>query len=363
MILVIGGGIAGLAIGWRLAQAGVAVTILERNSIGQAASRAAAGILLPEPSQTAFGKLTAVAHTLWPSFVAELEGITNMNLDYRRDGDIFVAYPDDEADLRDRYALYQELGWSPQWLTGDEARQWEPALAVDISAGLFTPDNRLVLQALAQAYVQAGGLLREQSAVSQLLIAHGKIDGVHLQNDTKYQADTIILAAGAWSGQLAGLPPACVPPVYPVKGQILAVQTDQPLISRMIRRSDGSLVPWRDGRLIIGVTKEEMGFDDSITAQAVFQLLQSAKRTLPGLLQYPLIETIVGFRPGTPDNWPILGQTAVCGLLLATGQYMDGILLAPLMAQALSQLALTGKMPKLVAPFTPQRFHPDSDNL
>ncbi len=231
MILIIGGGIAGLAIGWRLVQAGAKVTILERNSIGQAASRAAAGILLPEPSQTAFGELTAVAHTLWPSFVAELEETTNISLDYRRDGDIFVTYPDDEGDLRDRYALYQELGWSPQWLTGDEARQWEPALAADISAGLFMPmthqvDNRLVLQALTQAFVQAGGLLREQSAVSQLLIAHGKIDGVHLKNDTKYQADTIILAAGAWSGQLAGLPPACVPPVYPVKGQILG-QSDE----------------------------------------------------------------------------------------------------------------------------------------
>ena len=361
MILIIGGGIAGLAIGWRLAQAGAAVTILERDSVGQAASRVAAGILFPEPTRTAMGELTAVSHNLWPSFVAELEDITHSNLDYRRDGDIYITFGEDEAILRGKYDTYQALGWAAQWLTGDEVRQWEPAASPHIIAGLFTPmthqvDNRLVVQALAQAFVQAGGLLREGTAVTQLLIKKGQAHGLCLNNGDEIYGDTIILAAGAWSGQLAGLPPACVPPVRPVKGQMLAVQTDQPPISRMIRTRAGSLVPRRDGRLIIGATLEDVGFQPTITAQAVLNLLQNAERTIPGILQRPLIETIYGFRPGTPDDWPILGQTAVANLLLATGQYMDGILLAPIMAQTLSQLVHTCQTPELIAPFTIERF-------
>ncbi|MCB8946171.1 MAG: glycine oxidase ThiO [Ardenticatenaceae bacterium] len=365
MILIVGGGIAGLTIGWRLARAGEAVTVLERDSIGQAASRAAAGILFPEPERTAMGELTAVSHTLWPSFVEELEEITGLNLDYRRDGDIYVTFGEDEARLQAKYHKYQTLGWLPQWLTGDEVRQWEPALSPDIAVGLYTPmthqvDNRLVVQAVAQALVKAGGMVREQTAVAQFLTSSGKIQGVRLQNGDELYADTVILAAGSWSGQLAGLPAECVPPVRPVKGQILAVQTTHPLISRMIRRRDGSLVPRRDGRLLIGVTMEEAGFDPSVTAQAVAQLLQSAERTLPGILQNPLVETVVGFRPGTPDDQPILGQTAVDGLLLATGQYMDGILLAPIMAQALAQLVQTGTTPANIAPFNLDRFQEKS---
>jgi glycine oxidase len=179
---------------------------------------------------------------------------------------------------------------------------------------------------------------------------------VRLANRDELAADTVILAAGAWSGQLAGLPPECVPPVRPVKGQMVAVQTERPLIGRMIRRRDGSLVPRRDGRLLIGVTMEEVGFDTAVTAQAVLTLLQNAERTLPGVLKSPLVETWYGFRPGTPDNRPILGKTAVSGLLMATGQYMDGILLAPIMAHTLSQLVQSGETAEIIAPFSLARW-------
>jgi glycine oxidase len=241
-------------------------------------------------------------------------------------------------------------------------RQWEPSLSHDIVAGLFTPmthqvDNRLVVQALAQAFVKAGGVLREDTAVQQLLISHDQVQGVRLADGDELRADAIILAAGAWSGQLAGLPPECVPPVRPVKGQMLALQTEKPLISRMVRRREGSLVPRWDGRLLVGVTMEEVGFETAVTAQAVLQLLQNAERTLPGILKSPLVETWYGFRPGTPDDQPILGKTAVDGLLLATGQYTDGILLAPIMAQTLTQLLQTGEVPDMIAPFAIERFH------
>jgi glycine oxidase len=362
MILIIGGGVAGLALGWRLAQAGAAVTLLERGRVGQAASWAAAGILFPAVERTAFGQLTAVAHTLWPAFVEELEEITALNLDYRRDGDIFITFDEDEAQLRARYEKYEALGWLPQWLTGQMVRQWEPAISRDVVAGLFTPmthqvDNRLVVQALAQAFVRAGGVLQEETAVTAILLTQDSVQGVRLATGDELGADTIILAAGAWSGQLAGLPPECLPPVHPIKGQMLALQMPQPLISRMIRRREGSLVPRRDGRLLVGVTLEEVGFEKAITAQAVLQLLQSAERTLPGILKLPLVETWSGFRPGTPDGHPILGKTAVANLLLATGQYMDGILLAPIIAQTLTQLVQTGQTPAIIAPFAIERFY------
>jgi glycine oxidase len=362
MILIIGGGVAGLAIGWRLAQAGAAVTVVERGQVGRGASWAAAGILFPAAEQTTMGQLTAAAHTLWPAFVEELEDITTLNLDYRRDGDIFITFGADEAQLRDRYTRYEALGWQPQWLTGRTVRQWEPAISSNITAGLFTPmahqvDNRLLVQALAQAFVKARGILREQTAVQQLLISHDKAQGVRLANGDELGADTIILAAGAWSGQLAGLPPECVPPVRPVKGQMLALQMEQPLISRMIRRREGSLVPRRDGRLLVGVTMEEVDFEAAVTGQAILQLLQNAEHTLPGILKLPLLESWYGFRPGTPDNQPILGKTPIANLLLATGQYTDGILLAPLMAQTLSHLVQTGETSAVIAPFAIERFH------
>jgi glycine oxidase len=362
MILIIGGGIAGLAIGWRLAQTGEQVTVLEKERVGRGASWAAAGILFPESKKTAFGALTAVSHSLWPDFVTELEDLTNMSLDYRRHGDIFVVFPDDEADLRARYQRYTQFGWAVEWLTGAEVRQREPKLSPDITAGLFNPmthqvNNRLVVQALAQALVQAGGVLREATAVTKLLITHNQVQGVRLADGTDMGADVVILAAGAWSAQLAGLPPDCVPPVQPVKGHMLALQTERPLLHHMIRRQEGSLVSRANGRLIVGATLEpEAGFDTAVYARTIHKMLQDAERYVPGILDLPLAETWTGFRPGTPDEMPILGPTAVPNLFLATGQYMDGILLAPIMAQTITELVQTGVVPELIQPFGIGRF-------
>ncbi len=369
-VAVVGGGVAGLAIAWRLAQQGARVTVCERGRIGQGASHAAAGMLAAgveiEPGEAALWPLTRAAQLAWPGFAAELTAASGQALGYRAEGTLVAARSADDLRRLDRLvALQSGLGVRLERLSGAGLRAREPALAPGLAGGVYSPDdhqveNRALAPALATALVAAGGVIREDCAVAALDVSHGRARGLLLADGERLAADAVVLAAGAWSAGLAGLPADCRPPVRPVKGQMLALRMDpaRPLLRHVLWGPGIYLVPREDGRLLLGATVEEKGFDDSITAGGLLTLLEAAWRLLPGLEELPLAETWVGFRPTSRDDAPILGATPLPGLFLATGQHRNGILLLPLLAEAVAGAVLERPLPAVAAPFTLARFQP-----
>lgn len=375
-VLIVGGGICGLGIGWELARTGQPVTVLERGEVGPgslpAATWAAAGMLAPqveaEPGEESLLPLLLESRARWADFSRELQEASGIDVGYRTEGTLVVAVDRDQAErLQFQYEFQRSLGLELSWLSGREARQREPHLTRHVLAAIYSPldhqvDNRKVILALRKAFLAAGGTLRERTQVAEVLVTTGdsapRVCGVRLQSGETLSAPVVVIAAGAWSAGLAGLPPEARPPVRPVKGQMIALQmpTDPPLLRHVVWGRDVYLVPRQDGRLLIGATVEEKGFDARLTAGGVYNLLRRAWETLPAIDELPIVETWAGLRPGSRDDAPILGTTPVEGLILATGHYRNGILLAPVTAQAISHLIRTGETPEIIRPFGLQRF-------
>jgi glycine oxidase len=369
---IVGGGVIGLAIGWRLAAAGCKVEIFERGAAGQGASWAAAGMLAAgsevEPGEQALFPLLRHSQSLWPAFAAELAEASGIDVELRTEGTISVALTqDDLGHLRQTFALQQQLGVTSRWLTRAEALECEPYLNPRLPGALLVKgdhqvENRILVAALRSAFARAGGVLHEEMGAVAVRTARGRAVGVTAQC-VEYPADTVIAAAGAWTPDVTGLPAPDCPPVRPVKGQMLALQMDPaaPILTHVLWTPKAYLVPRRDGRLLVGATTEERGFDTAITAGGMLSLLESAWRALPGVEELPLIESWVGFRPGSRDDAPILGLTGTEGLVLATGHHRNGILLTPATADAIARLVLTGEIDPAIAEFGPARFaRPDS---
>jgi glycine oxidase len=356
-----------LAIGWRLAQADCDVAIFERGRAGRGASWAAAGMLAAgleaEPGETSLLSLNRESQALWPSFAAELEQAAGANVGLRREGTMMLALNrDDVAWLKFNFDFQRSLGLRHEWLSGAEARRREPHLSPHLAAAIFSPedwqvDNRAVVAALAKIFRAAGGELHEETAIEGIEIASGRVTGLRIAGD-RHEADIVVLAAGAWSGEIAGIPATARPPVRPVKGQMLALQMDPsaPILRHVVWAPKAYLVPRGDGRLLIGATVEERDFDASLTAGGVFALLEGAWRTLPGIEELPVGEMWTGFRPGSRDDAPILGPSGIDGLVLATGHYRNGILLAPVTAQAIARYILSGEVAEAIQPFGLERF-------
>lgn len=366
-VAIAGAGVIGLGIGWRLAQAGCPVDIFERDDAGKGASWAAAGMLAAgleaEPGEQALLALNRESQRLWPGFRDELEAAAGFDIGYRDDGSLRVALTRDDAEkLRFDHSLQTEHDIDVQWLNGLEARRLEPHLRPGVQGAIFSPgdhqvDNRRLVAALKTAFQGAGGQLHEAAVVSGIDIVGGCAHGVVI-SDEIHNADIVVWATGPWANDPDVLPTVALPPVRPIKGQMLCLQMDpeRSLLDHVLWAPKAYLVPRRDGRLIIGATVEEAGFDDRLTAGGVLALLEGAWQALPALEDLPIDEFWVGFRPGSRDDAPILGPSAVDGLLLATGHHRHGILLTPLTGDAMSQLILTGRMPKSLADFTIDRF-------
>ena len=373
--IIIGGGVIGLSIGWRLAQAGRGVIVVERDHIGQGASRAAAGMLAAgietEPSEEGLLPLTSAAQEIWPQFAAALESASQQKLYYRSEGSLVVALNRDEREWLQRLARFQgKCGVELEFLTPSEARQREPALSPNVTAAVYSRhdhqvENRALAPALAVAMVRAGGKIIEQSA-ARLLCDDGRCVGVELrhQNGThqEIKAERVILAAGAWSHDLPGLPLTARPPVRPIKGQMVALMMDKAalLLNHVVWTQNTYLVPRHDGRLIIGATVEERGFDPHVTAGGMYALLEACWRALPACEDLPIAESWVGFRPGSPDDAPIMGEISpglgADGLVFATAHHRNGILLTPITAQLVADFLLHGLTPPLWQKYAPQRF-------
>jgi glycine oxidase len=357
----------GLGIAWRLAQAGCPVTVYDRAEAGHGASWAAAGMLAAavetEPGEENLLALTLESQRMWPGFAGELEAASGIAVGYRDEGTMVVALTRDDAEqLRFSYDFQVGLGLELEWLSGAEARRREPHLRPGIPAAVLSPcdhqvENRRLAIALAEAVRRAGAILREHDPVREVEIAGGRACAV-VTDHGRDPADVIVLAAGAWSREVGGIPPAYLPPVRPIKGQMLALRMDPaaPLLRHVIWLPRGYLVPRQDGRLLIGGTVEERGFDDTLTAGGLLALIEGAWRAVPAIEELPIAETWVGFRPGSRDDAPMLGPSGIEGLVVATGHHRNGILLTPLTAAAISAYILTGRLPEAARPFTPERF-------
>ncbi|MEU7644036.1 glycine oxidase ThiO [Streptomyces huasconensis] len=373
-VLVVGGGIIGLVTAWRSAQRGLSVAVVDPEP-GGGAAQVAAG-MLAAVTELHHGEQTLLALNLesarrYPDFAAELAEASGRevgDLGYRACGTLAVALDsDDRAHLRELHALQRRSGLESEWLSGRECRRLEPMLAPGVRGGLRVDgdhqiDPRRLTAALLVACERAGVIFHRAWA-ERLSVVRDRARGVVLGDGTELHAGQVVLAAGSLSGRLAGVPEAVLPSVRPVKGQVLRLTVPKayaPFLSRTVRAvvRGGAvyLVPRENGELVVGATSEELGWDTTVTAGGVYELLRDAHELVPGITELPLTETRAGLRPGSPDNAPLLGPTRLPGLQLATGHYRNGVLLTPLTGDVMAHALTTGELPDEARPFTPRRF-------
>jgi glycine oxidase len=374
----VGGGVIGLASAWRAARRGARVCVLERAEPPAGATNVAAGMLAPVGELT-FGErelleLALESAARWPGFAAEVEEAGGGATGFERCGALHVALDRDEAgDLRRKHDLQLELGLEAEWLTPTACRALEPGLVPNFAGGVLagseaSVDPRALAGALAAALREAGGELRTGTEVVDGLWDGERLVGVRTApsavtrpGDDLLQtvhADAVVLCNGAWSGVTPWLPEEARPPVRPVKGETVELRPragDGAPASRIVASERVYLVPRPDGRLIVGATQEERGFDTVVTAGGVHELLREAYRVLPDVAEMEFFGTVAGLRPGTPDNRPLIGRGAVQGLVLATGHFRNGILLAPLTGEIVAALVTGGTVPVDVSALAPAR--------
>jgi len=385
----VGGGVIGLASAWRAARQGARVLVLERSEPPAGATNVAAGMLAPVGELT-FGErvlleLTLASGALWADFAAEVEAAGGEATGFRRCGALHVALDRDEAgELRRHHDLQRELGLEAEWLTPTRCRELEPGLAPNFVGGVLAGaegavDPRALARALAAALREAGGELRTGTEVVDGLWDGERLVGVRTAPSTpspadalppyaskrrdgadggEVYADAVVLCNGAWAGRTGWLPDEARPPVRPVKGETVELRPragEGAPASRIVCSERVYMVPRPDGRLIVGATQEERGFDTVVTAGGVHELLREAYRVLPDVAEMEFAGTIAGLRPGTPDNLPIVGRGAVDGLVLATGHFRNGILLTPLTADTVAATLAGTEPPAVMAQADPNR--------
>lgn len=348
-VIIIGGGIIGLSLSIALRKRGAVVLIVERGAPGREASYAAAGMLADFPLEmpAALQVLASASARMYPEFAHELQDESGINVDLRDQGTILFATPEH---LRDHPGLATEC---PLPLPLDEL---EPALGQVNLPGIYLKERSVDPRALTAAALRGarhrGVDISSGTAVTELLLAHGHATGV-ATDKTTYSAPVVVNCGGAWAGQL---PPHQFP-TRPVKGQMLCLAgTSHDVLRHVIRAPEIYLVPRSDGRILVGATVEEVGYDKRTDADTIQRMHQAAIHLVPVLAHARMLEAWAGLRPGTPDNLPILGATPTPGYFAATGHFRDGILLAPVTAQVMAQVLTGGKPEFDLTPFSPARF-------
>jgi glycine oxidase len=349
-VIIIGGGIIGLSLSIALRKRGATVLVVERGEPGQEASHAAAGMLADFPLETPaiLQPLATASARMYPEFVHELQDESGMDVDLRDQGTIFFLSP---GQVSERPTLLTDHP-----LPAPLARL-EPVLANAMTQAVYLKERSVDPRALTEAALKAarhrGVDISSGSEVTAVLQSNGNAAGVSTAK-TRYHAPAVVNCAGAWAGQL----PPHEFPVRPVKGQMLSVAgMSCDLVRHVIRAPEVYLVPRSDGRILIGATVEEAGFDKRTDAEAIQRMRQAAIHLVPALSQARMLEAWAGLRPGSPDNLPILGETGTPGYFVAAGHFRDGILLTPITAQMMARV-ITGSDPGYdLSPFSPERFN------
>lgn len=365
-VIFVGAGVIGLSIAWRLAREGVRVTLFDKAEAGRQSSWQAGGMLAADAEmgfeEPALYRFSRASMDRWPDFVRELEADSGMAVDFRTEGTLRVADDaDSEARLRRVYEFQKNEGVDLRWISGREAREIEPFLAPRVSAAIETRhdvqvDNQKLILALIEAVKRRGGSIIEDTQITRIE-PDAATPHVFDADAGETTGDLIVLSAGAWSRQIEGLPPEARPPIRPVKGQMIELKMIRPFsIERVIRGPHGYVVPKASGRLLIGATSEEMGFDTDVTAGGVYKLLEGAWEILPGIYDLPITATWAGLRPASRDHEPIMGHSAAPGVFIATGHYRHGIMLAPQTAFVASEMILGRETSPWPGPFSPARF-------
>src|SRR5215471_9765059 len=341
-VIIIGGGVIGCTIAWRLAQAGLKVTLLERGRIGCEASRAAAGMLSPQgESQTAgpFFELCLKSRAMYRRFAEEIRNASGIDVEYRDEGTLFVVLRGDDEQETTKWTKWQlEAGLSLELLSADEARKLEHGVADSVVRGIFLPEehqieNRRLMDALAVAIERAGVEVMEGVAVTSITKTGDKVTGVETSTG-KLSSDSVVVAAGTWTSQLLE-PIGLNLEITPARGQMIAVKGSLS-IERVLYSSKVYVVPRRDGRILIGATVEYTGFKKAVTAHSTSKLIDSAVELAPAVAGCEIVEMWSGLRPDTADHLPLLGSAGIEGLTLATGHFRNGILLAPVTADLIA---------------------------
>lgn len=360
-VLVVGAGLIGLAIAYELAQRGVAVTVYDRDEPARAASWAGAGMLAPFSEALPDAALVALCRdslALYPEFVDELRERTGVDARLRCDGTLHVALDDARlAELAAHAATFRANGGDVTLVDRGDVLAREPLLAKDVAGALFVAneaqvDNRRLGRALL-AGCEALGVRFERVDDVALECDARRVRGLRTAHGFA-AAPTVVNAAGAWAGELAGVPQHARVPVRPVAGEMLALAVPRNAVRSLVWLGHRYLVPRDDGRLLVGATVEQRGFDARVTAAGVHDLLDAALAVAPALATFAVVETWAGLRPASHDGRPYLGRTAVDGYVVAAGHYRNGILLAPITARLIAEL-VTGGDASALAPFDPAR--------
>ena len=370
-VAVVGAGVIGLATAWRAAGRGLSVVVCDP-APGSGASTVAAGMLAPvteaQYTEQALLRLTLDSAARWPALAAELTHLTGIDPGYRETGTVLAAADGgDLAIAEELHAFQRSLGLQVERLTGRELRALEPMLAPGVRGGLFVAgdhqvDPRRLVDGLLAA-CRAAGVTIQPDRVAGIRCDNDRATGVVLADGTTLPAGQVLLAAGCWTGEIGGIPAGVLPPIRPVKGQLLRLQVPAALrpflrhnMRGIVRGGSVYLVPRQDGELVLGATMEELGFDLTVTAGAIYELLRDAREILPGITELVVREPQAGLRPATADNMPALGATDLAGLVIAIGHFRNGILLAPVTADAVAGVLAGEELPEVTRAFAPGRL-------
>jgi glycine oxidase len=366
--VIVGGGIIGLSIAWRSLAMGARVTVVDPRPASEA-SHASAGMLPPANEmlfeQEALFRLCRASRERYASFAAELEVESGLPSGYSRLGVLDVAFDDAGLAALGKLRLFQEsAGIATEHLTAAECLRYEPRLAPSVAGGILAPDDgavdpRRMTAALLAAIERLGGVVIRERATEVLIT--DRAAGVRLSGGGLVHGDKTLMAAGCWTHLIGGVPDGVVPPIRPIKGQILRFRSPAQFLRSAVRATIGGaavyLVPRADGELVVGATYEESGYDTTVTALGLSELTRKLQAALgTSISELRLDEAGAGLRPGSPDDLPVLGETAVPDLLLASGLSRIGVQLAPITAEVIASLLTRNDLPEVAKPFAADRF-------
>jgi glycine oxidase len=364
-VAISGGGLIGGAIALELARAGLHIGIFDRQEPGQEASWAGAGILSPAPENPGMIPAVPLCKTsleLYPEFVALVEDISNQEVGFRPKGTLEALFSRNaREELSTLIAVHHGLGLKAEAIRAEDARELEPALSEEVEAGILRPDeasvdNRALTRAVLEAARRSGAEIFPGCQVNAIRNEEGKDSrcaGLILKNE-RVQARWTVVAAGCFSSQIQGVEKYA--PVRPAKGQMISLRAEALKIERVLWSEKIYLVPRNDGRILAGATIEYVGFDKETTAGSIEKILSAAIELAPGLAAARIEEMWAGLRPDSPDHLPILGPSDIDGLLIATGHFRSGIILAPITAKLMREWITEQRVSIDWERFSPLRF-------